>query len=164
MAERIQLDVITPERSVLSETVDFVSVPGANGELGILPGHTPLISQLQTGVLGYTQGGTTRRLLVSGGFVEVRDDRVAVLADIAERPEEIDAPRARAARRLPAHPATAFRHSPHETPLKHFLSFSVCFILATMIQAGYNPFHVRRARDESIKGVYGVHVTGSSGR
>jgi F-type H+-transporting ATPase subunit epsilon len=94
----IRLDIITPERNVLSETVDAVTVPGANGELGILPGHTPLISQLQTGVLGYTQGGTTRRLLVSGGFVEVRDDRVAVLADIAERPEEIDAPRARAAR------------------------------------------------------------------
>ena len=94
----LRLDIITPERNVLSETVDAVTVPGANGELGILPGHTPLISQLQTGVLAYTQGGTTRRLLVSGGFVEVRDDRVAVLADIAERPEEIDAARARAAR------------------------------------------------------------------
>ncbi len=94
----LRLDIITPERNVLSETVDSVTVPGANGELGILPGHTPLISQLQTGVLAYTQGGTARRLLVSGGFVEVRDDRVAVLADIAERPEEIDAARARAAR------------------------------------------------------------------
>jgi F-type H+-transporting ATPase subunit epsilon len=90
MADRIQLDVITPERSVLSETVDFVSVPGLGGELGILPGHTPLISQLQTGVLTYAQGATTARLLVSGGFVEVNNDRVSVLADFAERPEEID--------------------------------------------------------------------------
>jgi F-type H+-transporting ATPase subunit epsilon len=94
----LQLDIITPERNVLSETVDSVNVPGANGELGILPGHTPLISQLQTGALSYAQGATTERLLVSGGFVEVRDDRVAVLADVAERPEEIDAARARLAR------------------------------------------------------------------
>ena len=97
MAERIQLDVITPERSVLSEAVDFVSVPGLGGELGILPGHTPLISQLQTGVLTYTQGALTEHLLVSGGFVEVNNDRVSVLADMAERPEEIDPAAARQA-------------------------------------------------------------------
>src|SRR5918998_4120206 len=94
----LQLDVITPERRLLSEQADAVTVPGANGELGILPGHTPLISQLQTGVLSYTQGPTTRRLLVSGGFVEVNADRVSVLADVAEFPEEVDAARARAER------------------------------------------------------------------
>ena len=98
MAEKIQLEVVTPERRVLSETVDAVYVPGLNGELGILPGHVPLISQLQTGVLSYTQGGATHRLHVSGGFVEVNDDKVAVLAEVAERPEEIDAARARQAR------------------------------------------------------------------
>ncbi|MBA2645666.1 MAG: F0F1 ATP synthase subunit epsilon [Pyrinomonadaceae bacterium] len=95
MAERIQLDVITPERRLLSETVDAVTVPGMNGEIGILPGHTPLISQLQTGVLSYTQGTTIHRMLVSGGFVEVNDERVSVLADIAERPDEVDATQAR---------------------------------------------------------------------
>jgi F-type H+-transporting ATPase subunit epsilon len=94
----LRLDIITPERNLLSETVDSVNVPGLGGELGILPGHTPMISQLQTGVLSYAQGGTTKRLHVSGGFVEVRDDRVSVLADVAERPEEIDAARARLAR------------------------------------------------------------------
>jgi len=98
MAEQIQLEVVTPERRVLAEAVDSVNVPGTNGELGILPGHTPLISQLQTGVLSFTQGGTTHRLHVSGGFVEVNADRVSVLAEIAERPEEIDAARARLAR------------------------------------------------------------------
>jgi F-type H+-transporting ATPase subunit epsilon len=91
----LQLDVITPERRLISEAVDSVTVPGLGGELGILPGHTPLISQLQTGVLTYTQGGASRRLLVSGGFVEVNADRVSVLADVAERPEEVDAQRAR---------------------------------------------------------------------
>jgi F-type H+-transporting ATPase subunit epsilon len=98
MAEQIQLEVVTPERRVLAETVDSVNVPGLNGELGILPGHTPLISQLQTGVLSYVQNGAAHRLHVSGGFVEVNGDRVSVLAEIAEHPAEIDAARARMAR------------------------------------------------------------------
>ena|SRR5829696_1915671 len=98
MAEKIQLEVVTPERRVLAEPVDMVTVPGLGGELGILPGHTPLISQLQTGVLTYVQEGKSFPLLVSGGFVEVRDDHVSVLADIAERPEEIDVSRAKLSR------------------------------------------------------------------
>ena len=98
MADKIQLEVVTPERRVLGEPVDMVTVPGLNGEMGILPGHTPLISQLKTGVLSYLQDGRTTQLLVSGGFVEVRDDRVSVLAEIAERPEEIDVAAARASR------------------------------------------------------------------
>ena len=95
---QLQLEVVTPERRVLSESVDMVTVPGLGGELGILPGHTPLISQLQTGVLSYSTGGKTSQLHVSGGFVEVKDDKVSVLAEVAERPEEIDAARARLAR------------------------------------------------------------------
>jgi len=95
MPEQIQLDVVTPERRLLSEAVEMVTVPGLGGELGILPGHTPLISQLQTGVLSYVQDGRTQQLHVSGGFVEVTDDRVSILADLAERPEEIDASKAR---------------------------------------------------------------------
>jgi F-type H+-transporting ATPase subunit epsilon len=98
MADKIQLEVVTPERRVFGEPVDMVTVPGLNGELGVLPGHTPLISQLKTGVLSYLQDGRTTQLLVSGGFVEVRDDHVSVLAEIAERPEEIDVAAARAAR------------------------------------------------------------------
>src|SRR5687768_9527744 len=95
---QLQLEVVTPERRVLSEGVDLVVVPGLGGELGILPGHTPLISQLQTGVLAYNQGGRTSQLHISGGFLEVRDDHVSVLAEIAERPEEIDGASARLAR------------------------------------------------------------------
>lgn len=98
MAEKIQLDVVTPERRVLAEPVDMVTVPGLGGELGILPGHTPLISQLQTGVLTYVQEGKSYSLHVSGGFVEVRDDHVSVLADVAELPEEIDGARAKLSR------------------------------------------------------------------
>jgi F-type H+-transporting ATPase subunit epsilon len=110
----LQLDVITPERRLLSEQADSVTVPGLGGELGILPGHTPLISALQTGVLSYTQGPTTRRLLVSGGFVEVNNDRVSVLADHAEFPEEVDAARARAEREEAERQLGAFTGTPEE--------------------------------------------------
>jgi F-type H+-transporting ATPase subunit epsilon len=110
----LQLDVITPERRLLSEQVDSVNVPGAGGELGILPGHTPLISELKTGVLAYTQGADMRRLLVSGGFVEVNDDRVSVLADIAEFPNEVDAARARAERDEAERQLGSFTGEPEE--------------------------------------------------
>ena len=110
----LQLDVITPERRLLSEQVDAATVPGFDGELGILPGHTPLISQLRTGVLSYTQGATTRRLLVSGGFVEVNEDRVSVLADLAEFPEEVDAARARLERDEAEKRLGAFTGTPEE--------------------------------------------------
>ena len=98
MADQLELEVVTPERRVLSESVNAVTVPGRGGEMGILPGHAPMISELQTGVLSYNEDGTSFQLHVSGGFVEVNNDRVAVLAEIAERPEEIDAARARLAR------------------------------------------------------------------
>ncbi len=100
MAEQLQLEVVTPERRLLSEQVNSVTVPGRGGELGILPGHAALISELQTGVLSYDEDGTTFQLHVSGGFVEVNDDRVSVLAGVAERPDEIDADRARRAREI----------------------------------------------------------------
>ena len=98
MADQLQLEVVTPERRVLSESVNSVTVPGRNGEMQILPGHAALISELQTGVLTYNLGGSNFQLHVSGGFIEVSNDRVSVLAEIAERPEEIDAARARLAR------------------------------------------------------------------
>ena len=110
----LQLDVITPERRLLSEQADSVNVPGSGGELGILPGHTPLISALQTGVLSYAQGATVRRLLVSGGFVEVNNDRVSVLADFAEFPEEVDAARARQERDEAERRLGAFTGPPEE--------------------------------------------------
>src|ERR1700746_806642 len=98
MADQLQLEVVTPERRVLAEAVNSVTVPGRNGEMGILPGHAPLISELKTGVLTYSKDGATFQLHVSGGFIEVNNDQVAVLAEIAERPEAIDPARARLAR------------------------------------------------------------------
>lgn len=95
MADKLQLDIITPASRALSLAVDAVTVPGEAGELGILPGHTPLVSNLRTGVLTYTNGGSVERLLISGGFLEVSDDKVSVLADVAERDDEIDVSLAR---------------------------------------------------------------------
>ncbi len=98
MADKLNLEVITPERLVLRESVDEIVAPGLGGELGILPNHTPLISQLQTGILSYRQGNEKRQMHVSGGFVEVQPDRVSVLSDVAERTEEIDLGRAQRAK------------------------------------------------------------------
>jgi len=94
MADKIQLEIVTPEKIALREAVDEVTLPGLDGELGILPEHTPLISQLKTGILSFRQGADRRQLHVSGGFVEVLSDRISVLSDVAERPEEIDVERA----------------------------------------------------------------------
>lgn len=91
----IKLEIVTPEKKALSETVDMVTIPTATGEVGILPSHAPLISALQAGILSYTKGGTTSKLVVSGGFVEVGVDKVSVLADIAETAEEINAEQAK---------------------------------------------------------------------
>lgn len=98
MADKLQLEVITPEKLVLSAAVDEVVLPGLGGELGVLPEHTPLISQLQTGALTYRQGAAKQSLHVSGGFAEILPDRVSVLADVAEPAEEIDYARAQRAR------------------------------------------------------------------
>jgi F-type H+-transporting ATPase subunit epsilon len=98
MADRFELEVVTPQRLVLRESVDEVVIPGLGGELGILPDHTPLISQLQSGVLTYRKGSEKKSIHVSGGFVEILPERVAVLAEVAETPEEIDYQRAQEAK------------------------------------------------------------------
>lgn len=93
-----RLEVVTPERIVLEEDVDIVVARGADGDLGVLHGHEPLITPLPVGELMYRQAGKERHLAISGGFMEVRPDKVTVLADVAERSEEIDRERAEQAR------------------------------------------------------------------
>ena len=95
MPDKIHLEVVTPERKVFEAEVDRVDVPGLDGELGILPGHTELISQLKpAGLLTYYLNDQKGEMAISDGFVEVSPDRVVVLADKAERPEDIDLRRA----------------------------------------------------------------------
>ncbi len=95
----VMLDVVTAERVVFSEEVDAVIAPGIEGQLGILPHHTPLMTTLEVGELVIRMGGEEISLVISGGFLEVRPDRVIVLADTAERDEEIDLARAEEAKR-----------------------------------------------------------------
>lgn len=86
----LNLEIVTPEKKVLSETVDVVNIPTASGEIGILANHAPLISALKPGILSYTKGQTTEKMVISGGFIEVSGNRVSVLADLAETSGEID--------------------------------------------------------------------------
>ena len=94
----LKLEIVTPEKKVLDETVDSVTVPTASGEAGILPNHAPLISALKPGILSYSNKGTTERFAVARGFVEVSSNKVSVLTDTAETAGEIDADAARAER------------------------------------------------------------------
>jgi len=95
VSDRLLLEVVTPERQLLSEEVEEVRLPGTLGEMGVLPGHTPLLTSLGTGPLTYTAGRQQAVLAVQGGFAEVLPDRVTVLATVAERPAEIDLEAAR---------------------------------------------------------------------
>jgi F-type H+-transporting ATPase subunit epsilon len=95
MAETLRLEVVTPSRRVLESRASEVRVPGALGELGVLPGHTPLLTSLGTGEVSWIDGDTTGRLVVQGGFAEIQPDTVTVLASIAETVDEIDVETAR---------------------------------------------------------------------
>jgi F-type H+-transporting ATPase subunit epsilon len=103
----LSLEVATPTRLVVAETVDEVVIPGSQGYFGVLPGHAPLLATLGIGELMFRKGATQFHLALTGGFAEVRNDKVIVLAENAERPQEIDRDRAqrsreRAERRLTA--------------------------------------------------------------
>lgn len=97
LPQDIELDIVTPERFVLHETVQSVELPGKEGYMGILPGHAPLLSELGVGTLAYRKGSDVEYFAVIRGFVEVLPGRVIVLADACERAEEIDVARARIA-------------------------------------------------------------------
>ena len=96
---KLTLEVVTPDRSLVSEQVDEVQLPGSEGYFGVLPGHTPLLATLQVGELWYRTGQDKHFLAVAFGFAEVLPERVTVLAQIAEKPEDIDVSRAEAAKK-----------------------------------------------------------------
>ncbi|HEY8425318.1 MAG TPA: F0F1 ATP synthase subunit epsilon [Limnochordales bacterium] len=99
MAESLQIEVVTPQRVVLRERAEAVVVPSAEGYLGVLAGHAPMVAVIGTGIVRFGQfHGPKRKMAVSGGFMEVFGNRVTILADAAELAEEIDVARARAAR------------------------------------------------------------------
>jgi F-type H+-transporting ATPase subunit epsilon len=95
----LTLEIVTPDRLVVAEKVDEVEIPGAEGYFGVLPGHTPLLAMLQVGELWYRKGSETVYMSIAFGFAEVLPDRVTILAQLAERADEIDIARAEAAKR-----------------------------------------------------------------
>ena len=96
---KLQLQIVSADRSLLNETVDEVVIPGVEGYFGVLPGHTPLLAVLGAGELWYRQGQEKHYLVIAFGFAEVQAERVTILAEIAERAEEIDLVRAEAAKK-----------------------------------------------------------------
>jgi len=116
MARTFQVDIVTPERLLYSGAVEMVMLPGSLGQMGVLPGHAPLLTTLDIGEITLKTGNDSLYFTVSGGVVEVRPNKVTILADTAENPDEIDADRAqqaldRAERLMASNPP------PHERPL-----------------------------------------------
>jgi F-type H+-transporting ATPase subunit epsilon len=98
MADTFQLEIVTPEKKVVETQAEEMQIPGKNGYLGVLPGHAPLITELAVGEIKYREGGNGQTLAVAWGFAEVLPDKVTILAETAERPNEIDVDRARKAK------------------------------------------------------------------
>lgn len=97
MAEKLKLEMVTPYKKVLTEEVDEITAAGALGEFGVLPGHAPFLTSLRIGEFCYKQGGISHCLAVNWGYFEVENDKITVLVETAERSDEIDLERARAA-------------------------------------------------------------------
>jgi F-type H+-transporting ATPase subunit epsilon len=98
MADSFQLEIVTPDKLVVKDSAEEMQIPGKNGYLGILPGHAPLITELAVGQISYRNGSETRFLCVAWGFAEVLPDKVTILAETAERAEDVDCNRAQKAK------------------------------------------------------------------
>jgi F-type H+-transporting ATPase subunit epsilon len=98
VAETFQLEIVTPAKLMVNDVAEEAQIPGLSGYLGILPGHAPLITELAVGVITYKASGATHTLSVAWGFAEVLPDKVTILAEAAERPQEIDVARAQEAK------------------------------------------------------------------
>src|SRR5882757_5902543 len=99
LPQHLQLRIVSADRSLVNEQVDEVEIPGADGYFGVLPGHTPLLGLLGTGELWYRQGTEKHYLHISSGFAEVQPDTVTILAQVAEKADEIDIARAEASKK-----------------------------------------------------------------
>ena len=98
MADTFQLEIVTPEKMVVKDVAEELQMPGKNGYLGILPGHAPLITELAVGEITYRNGSDVHHLSVAWGFAEVLPDKVTILAETCEKPDEIDIARAKEAK------------------------------------------------------------------
>lgn len=95
MTQNLQLEIVTPQMTLLKTEAEYVTIPGEIGELGILPGHIPVLTNLQSGILTYKSGGDVKKIAVHYGYAEVCGDNVTILANVAELAEDIDPERAK---------------------------------------------------------------------
>ena len=93
----LNLEIVTPEKKVFDETVDSVSIPTSSGDVGIMTNHAPMISALRSGILTYVKSGQSEKMVISGGFVEISNNKVSILADFAETADDVDADTAKQA-------------------------------------------------------------------
>lgn len=110
----LNLEIVTPEKKVFSDTVEAVTVPTTSGEVGILTNHAPLISSLKPGILSYTKAGAAEKMVISGGFIEVSGNNVSILADVAETADEINVEAAKVERDAAEKELNAWRGSEEE--------------------------------------------------
>jgi F-type H+-transporting ATPase subunit epsilon len=132
-----QLEIVTPEKRVLSESVDSVVLPGSEGELGILPSHIPLVTALSPGELSYSQSGKTEHFAIGTGFVEVTGERVSVLTDMALIENEIDEKTVEAALE---------RAQARLLEIKHDSGSEEVALVMAMIQKSTAQLHLKRRR------------------
>jgi F-type H+-transporting ATPase subunit epsilon len=130
----LTLEIVTPERAIAHEQVDEVQIPGSEGYLGILPGHTPLLTGLKVGQFWYRKGTEKFYLSIAFGFAEILPDRVRVLADIAERAEEIDVRRAEAEKRRAEEAIQAASQSKDQVQMDHDLERARASLMKAMIR------------------------------
>lgn len=133
----LQLEIVTPEKRVLSETVDVAVLPGSEGELGILPHHVPIVTALKPGELAYSKSGKTQYFAVGTGFVEVHGDKVSVLTDMAVGEEEIDEKAVEEA---------LSRAQERLAGLSHDTSAEELALVQAMIQKSMAQLHLKRRR------------------
>ena len=130
----LTLEIVTPERAIVHEEVDEVQIPGSEGYLGILPGHTPLLTSLKVGQFWYRKGTEKFYLSIAFGFAEILPDRVRVLADIAERAEEIDVRRAEAEKHRAEEAIQAASLRKDQVQMEHDLERARASLMKAMIR------------------------------
>jgi F-type H+-transporting ATPase subunit epsilon len=143
----IDLQIVTPDRMLVHEQVDEVEIPGVNGYFGVLPGHTPLLAALSVGELWYRKGQEKTYLAIAHGFAEVLPDRVSILAQLAERADEIDVDRAESARKRAAERLEQKADVDYERARKALMKSMTRLQVSSRIASGAGPRLKRVQRD-----------------
>ncbi len=144
----IDLQIVTPERLLVQEQVDEVQIPGTEGYFGVLPGHTPLLASLTVGELWYRKGQEKTFLAIANGFAEVLPDRVTILAQLAEKAEEIDPARAEAAKQRAQERLTAQKTDvDYERARVALMKAMTRLQVSTRVPGGMRVGELKRVRD-----------------